>query len=151
MSCLKVFVALIACAPFIVTASGKSCERFAQPSKDPMATASRKVQTGVWGGDHIIIDVTDGGAKIMYDCAEGVIEQPIETDDNGRFDVRGAHIRNHGGPVRSDEKPDRHRARYAGRVNGKTMTLTVTLADTNETIGTFSLTYGERPELKRCL
>jgi hypothetical protein len=151
MSCLKAVGALIACSPLVVTVWGRSCERSAQPARDSIMAATRKVQTGVWGGDHIIIDVTDTGAKIMYDCADGVIEQPIETDDNGRFEVQGAHIRNHGGPVRSDEKPDRHRARYAGRVNGNTMTLTVTLADTNEPVGTFSLTYGERPELKRCL
>jgi len=30
------------------------------------------------------------------------------------------------------------------------MTLVVTLTDTKETVGTFSLTFGERPELHRC-
>ena len=97
-----------------------------------------------------MMEVTDAGAAMTYDCAHGTIEQRIEFDSEGRFEVQGTHTRERGGPVRSDEAPDRHPARYTGRVAGKIMTLVVTLTDTKETVGTFSLRFGERPELHRC-
>lgn len=110
-----------------------------------------KVQNGVWGGPHILMNVTESGALITYDCAHGTIDQRIVSDHDGRFELQGTHVREVGGPVRSDHQPDSHPARYAGRVEGKTMTLTVTLTDTKESAGTFSLTYGEQPELTRCM
>lgn len=79
-----------------------------------------------------------------------MIEQRIELDSDGRFEVEGVHTRERRGPARSGDTPDRHPARYTGRVNGKTMILVVTLTDTNETVGTFSLTFGEPPELHKC-
>ncbi len=109
-----------------------------------------KMQTGTWGGQHIRLEVTEDGAKIEYDCAHGTVDGRIEADRNNRFDVRGTHVIEAGGPVSSDAKPNIHPARYTGRIEGKTMTLTVTLTDTNETIGTFSLTHGEQPELTKC-
>lgn len=115
------------------------------------AEPTGKVTKGIWGGNHIIMEVTDLGANIAYDCADGTIDQPMKRDNAGHFDVRGTHTRRRGGPARSDEKPDRHQARYMGRVEGNSMTLTVILTGTKETVGTFSLTFGERPELTRCL
>jgi len=94
--------------------------------------------------------ITESGAKITYDCAHGSIDQQITIDSEGRFDVRGIHVREVDGPVRSDQNPDSHPARYTGRVNGKDMTLTVTLTDTRESVGTYSLKQGEKPELARC-
>lgn len=115
------------------------------------ATETNKVAKGVWGGNHIIMEVTDLGAKIEYDCAYGTIDETIELDDHGYFEVAGKHTRRRAGPARSDQKPDRHDARYTGRVEGNRMTVTVTLTASRETVGTFSLKFGERPELTRCL
>ena len=42
-------------------------------------------------------------------------------------------------------------ARYTGRVDGKTLTLTVTLADTGRVVGTFTLTRGSSGRLFKCL
>jgi hypothetical protein len=114
-----------------------------------MPTA-RVAREGVWGGANVMMEITDAGAAITYDCAHGTVEQRIELDSQGRFEVQGTHTRERGGPARSGETPDRHPARYTGRVDGKIMTLVVTLTDTKETVGTFSLTFGERPELHRC-
>lgn len=109
------------------------------------------MQNGVWGGPHILMEVSQGGAKITYDCAHGTIDHEIVPDRDGRFDLQGTHVSEVGGPVRSDHEPVSHAARYTGRYDGKTMTLTVTLNDTKETVGTFSLTHGEQPELARCV
>src|SRR5437764_14800124 len=62
---------------------------------------------GVWGGAGVRIDVSESGAAVEYDCASGTIDQPIVADAHGRFSVRGTHVREHGGPVRVDETPDR--------------------------------------------
>ncbi|HEV8599108.1 MAG TPA: hypothetical protein VGQ69_07080 [Gemmatimonadales bacterium] len=42
-------------------------------------------------------------------------------------------------------------ARYDGRVRGDTMTLTVTLTDPNEVLGTCTLVYGRSPYVFKCL
>jgi len=120
------------------------------PSDRTPAPDSQRIRTGTWGGQHVRLEVTEDGARLEFDCAHGTIEQRIELDSNGRFEVQGTHTRERGGPARSGETPDRHPARYTGRVEGKVMTLVVTLTDTKETVGTFSLTFGERPELHRC-
>lgn len=110
-----------------------------------------KVPEGVWGGPHIIMKVNADSAAITCDCAVGTIDEPIKIDKDGRFSVRGTFTRQRGGSVRSDETPDRSPARYDGRVDGKSMTLVVTLPNTNETEGTYYLKFGEQPELTRCM
>jgi hypothetical protein len=45
----------------------------------------------------------------------------------------------------------RRPARYAGRVVGQTMTLSLTLSETGELIGPFRLRKGAPPQLLRCL
>ena len=49
----------------------------------------RNGQNGVWRSQHIIIEVTESGASITYDCADGIIDHPMKLDNNGRFEVRG--------------------------------------------------------------
>lgn len=110
-----------------------------------------KVTEGVWGGSHIIMEVHSDSAVITCDCAVGTIDEPIKIDKDGRFAVRGTFTRQRRGSVSSDETPDRHPAHYAGRVDGNSMTLVVTLPNSNETEGTYHLKHGEHPELTRCM
>lgn len=132
----------------------KSCQdkqsRTRRGSSSPKMEIT-KVREGVWGGPHIIMEVTADGAVITCDCAVGTIDEPIKIDKDGRFAVRGTFTRQRGGSVRSDETPDRSPAHYAGRVAGKSMTLVVTLPNTKETVDTFYLKFGEQPELTRCM
>jgi hypothetical protein len=111
---------------------------------------SEKLESGVWGGQHVGVEVTAAGATVEYDCAHGTIDQPIELDSKGDFDIRGTHAREHGGPTREGEQENRQPARYIGHVEGKTMTLIVKLVDTNETIGTFTLAHEKTPILRKC-
>jgi hypothetical protein len=113
-------------------------------------TMSKKMESGVWGGQHIGVEVTAAGATVEHDCAHGTIDQPIELDSKGDFDIRGTHVREHGGPTREGERETRQPARYIGHVDGKTMTLIVKLVDTDETIGTFTLAYEKTPILRKC-
>ena len=102
---------------------------------------------GVWGGDVIVMEVNDKGATIEYECARGTIDQHIVLDKERKFSVTGTHTRERGGPRAGDSHP----ARYSGHSDGKSLTLTVRLSDTNETVGTFTLERGKRPNPAKCL
>ena len=107
--------------------------------------------TGKWGGEHIGMVVSDSSATLEYDCAHGTIDEPIIPDDEGRFEVIGVHVFEHGGPIRIDEIPDEHPALYKGHIVGNEMTLILVLTDTDTEIGTFSLTRGVEPLIYKCL
>ena len=102
-----------------------------------------------WGGSHIGLVITVTGGTVEYDCAEGEILEPIRIT-NGRFNVLGLHYMGMGGPIGVDKVNPRP-ARYEGTVKGDQMTMTVTLTDTKEQVGTFNLVRGENPHVVKCL
>ena len=75
----------------------------------------------------------------------------VVPDADGNFQSRGAHVFEHGGPVSQNEVPDEHAAMYHGWTDGREMRLTVLLLDTEEPIGTFSLTLDRTARLVKCL
>lgn len=105
---------------------------------------------GQWGGEHISMEVTGDGAKIEYDCAHGRITEKIVPDHQGKFEAKGFHTRERGGPVRLGEDNEQP-AVYHGSIKEETMTLTVELTANNETIGTFTLTHGKAGRIRKCL
>jgi hypothetical protein len=107
-----------------------------------------RIATGVWGGEHIRIEVGAKSAAIEYDCASGVIDGPLVVDSNGQFKLRGTHKMERGGPVRQDEEPKQHPATYTGSIKGDTMTLTLKFADFDAE--TFTLEKGKPGELFKC-
>jgi hypothetical protein len=107
--------------------------------------------TGKWGGEHVGILVSDSSANLEYDCAHGTIDEPIIPDDDGKFEVIGVHVFEHGGPIRINVAPDEHPALYKGHILGNKMTLIVVLTDTKTEIDTFSLTRGVDPLIYKCL
>ena len=109
------------------------------------------IAPGPWGGSHVSMDVTSAGARLEYDCAEGVIEEPLRPDGEGRFTASGVHTPGHGGPIRIGEVLPAFRARYDGRVDGEQMSLLVTLSETGAMLGTFQLRRGSPGLLTRCL
>ena len=102
----------------------------------------------MWGGQHINIKVRANSATIEYDCASGVIDGPLLVDNSGRFNLRGSHRMERGGPVRADDEPRKIPATYTGSIKGNTMTLTLKLADSDEE--TFTLERGKHGELFKC-
>jgi len=117
----------------------------------PTGPTQGRVEIGPWGGEHARIDITPRGGTTEYDCAHGTIDQALIADRDGRFAASGTHSFEHGGPIRDDEVPNRHPARYDGRVTGDTLELTVTVTDTQQIIGPFTLTRGAASRLVRCL
>ena len=120
-------------------------------SCDAPAAPDTPVPTGSWGGVGIRLDVTAQGATVEYDCAHGTIDQPLVADREGRFSAAGTHVREHGGPIRVDEPPDRHPAGYDGTLARTSIHLTVTLLDTQQVIGPFDATRGTAARVVKCL
>lgn len=111
----------------------------------------RALGNGVWGGQGIALEINDSGAEINYDCAHGTITGKVIPDREGKFAAKGFHVREHGGPVREEEKADGQPVTYQGSIEGETMTLTVILSETKETIGTYTLTRGKSGRIRKCL
>lgn len=135
--------------------------RRARRATRPAASQPATLKAGTWGGRHIALRAgEDGGAQIEYDCGRGTVEGRLTLDRAGRFEWRGLDIQERGGPVREGiveqgedgrpPSPQGQPAIYKGRLVGRTLTLTVTLADTGEKLGTYSLALGREPEITRC-
>jgi hypothetical protein len=77
-----------------------------------------------------------------------MIDGPLVVDTEGRFNLRGTHTMQHGGPIRADENPKGQPATYSGSINGNTMTLTLKIADGEDE--TFTLKKGKPGELFKC-
>jgi hypothetical protein len=108
----------------------------------------QRIATGSWGGQHISMNVSAKSATIEYDCATGVIEGPLVVDADGRFNLRGTHRPERGGPIRADKQPSGYPATYTGTIKGNTMTLTLKVGDSDEE--TFTLEKGKPGELVKC-
>ena len=103
---------------------------------------------GEWGGDHVSLAVSDQASHAELDCAHGDFSGPLQAD---RFAVNGTFVREHGGPIQVGAVPDSHPAIFSGTVSGSSMTLTIRLTDTNESVGTFALTRGSPGRVVKCL
>src|SRR5262249_37594556 len=103
---------------------------------------------GEWGGDHALLTVSDQTSHVELDCAHGDFSSALHSD---RFAVAGTFVREHGGPIRVDEKADSHPAMFSGTVSGSSMTLTIHLTDTNESIGSFTLSRGSPGRVVKCV
>src|SRR5260370_37892287 len=81
---------------------------------DTCAAANHKaVKKGAWGGDHIAIEVSEKGAEVDVDCAQGQGTQPLKLDKDRRFKVSGTFTAEHAGPRRPDEAPESAPGRYS--------------------------------------
>lgn len=108
----------------------------------------QRISTGMWGGQHISLNVGSKSATIEYDCATGVIDGPLVVDAEGRFNLRGTHRPERGGPIRADDNRPGEPATYKGTIKGNTMTLILKVGDSEEE--TFTLEKGKPGELVKC-
>ena len=118
--------------------------------KSSEASKGERLAPGVWGGDHVRMEVSEAGATVEFDCAHGATELPLVLDSEGKFHLKATYTVEHGGPMRDDRPLPVRPARYAGRVSAKTLTLTVTLTDTDEDAGTYTLTRGSAGRVMKC-
>src|SRR5947209_17714034 len=93
----------------------------------PLGAGSTRVSTGRWGGRHVALTVTEAGASVEFDCASGEIGEPLTIDGSSALIVDGVFIRERPGSQRAGDEPEKQPARYAGRIDGDTLTFEVTL------------------------
>lgn len=115
---------------------------------DPVRPATRL--EGNWGAEHIDLVAAAEGAVVEYDCAHGTIDGSPTVDPDGSFDLPGTLVPE-GGPVDGDAPPEVISVRYAGRLEGDRLELTVTRADSGDVIGSFVLARGVRGRIRKCL
>jgi hypothetical protein len=113
-------------------------------------TPARPIDAGRWGGEHAALDVTGPGAAIQLDCAHGSISAPLVLDEEGGFDLAGTFAKEHGGPIRKDDREHPLPARYRGRVQGGKMTLTIDVAGEGAPVGPLTLERGSEGHVVRC-
>jgi ketosteroid isomerase-like protein len=104
---------------------------------------------GSWGGDGAGMEIAADGARLEFDCAHGTIDGPMRTDDTGSFDANGTYVREGPGPTRRDARAGAP-ARYRGKVEGDSLSLTVELPGADMSPGTFTLTRGRLPRVRTC-
>jgi hypothetical protein len=111
---------------------------------------SQDLQVGTWGGDHISMEVTARGATFEFDCAHGSLDQKIVLDSEGKFSMRGKFVLERGGPLVQGDEQKAEEAIYSGSVKGEALNLTITFAASNETIGTYTLSFGKVGRIRKC-
>jgi hypothetical protein len=109
----------------------------------------RALATGLWGGEHISLEVSGKGATIEYDCAHATIDRAIVLDGKGHFNVSGRQFPEHGGPVREEDEAG-YPATFSGEVKGNSLTLKVKNSSTREDLGTFTLQRGAQARIFKC-
>lgn len=118
--------------------------------RTPIGPPIQLLRIGGWGSpqvsglDNRLLTVTRTGATLRSECTNGVIEEAILLDATGHFDALGTY-QIQAGPV-GPPRP----ARYIGFAIGETLTLTVILAEDNQTFGPFTLTLGHVPQIGYC-
>ena len=105
-----------------------------------------QVVMGTWGGDNAGLIASDSSAHVHIGCTVGDTKQPIVTGPDGRFDEAGLYNVTAYPVYRGPDHP----ARFTGRVDGRIMTLTVSLTDTAVTLGPVKLIYGAQPRMGPC-
>jgi len=104
----------------------------------------------VWGGPHVSMVISEKNATLEFDCAEGVVLNPIKPDANGNFRVDGTYTPQRGGPVKKDSPPADLPATYKGTIHGNTMQLQIVLASQDQQPPALTLTKGQAGHVGKC-
>ena len=144
------FVAVV----LITACVGLSCAgqmKVSHPAQSGPAAPTKAVPNGVWGGEHIRMEVNDSGAEIEFDCARGSISQRLELDDKGRFKVQGIYMAETPAPVAVDGglTASGVKATYTGTLSGSSLRLEVFI-EGQDMPRTFDLVQGDQGHLAKC-
>lgn len=121
-------------------------------ANDAMCGGIGTLEPGRWGGAGVQLLVLDNGVKAEFNCAFGVIDEPITVNSNGRFSQTGKYLREPGGPGQlGDKEPEGIPAVFSGEVFESQMTLLIELPGDGRSIGPFTLKLSQKAELEKCL
>ena len=138
----------------ITACVGLSCAgqmKASRPAQSVPAAPAKAVPNGVWGGEHIRMEVNDSGADIEFDCARGNVSQRLELDDKDRFKVQGIYMAETPAPAAVDGglAASGVKATYTGTLTGSSLRLEV-LIEGQDTLQIFELVQGDQGRLARC-
>lgn len=142
--------------PIVVVVGDQGCGKHSnsksenQMNQQNSAQAGGSVSEGVWGGEHIRLEVSGKSATLEFDCAHGKILEPLTLDHAGRFEAKGTFTQEHGGPVRDTETDASRPVKYSGSIKDKKMTLSITLSNSSESLGTYTLVQGSEGKIVKC-
>ncbi len=126
----------------------------AQPTAPPPTVTPAGLPAGIWGGRGIALTISqDADARVELDCARGTISPPLTLGPEGGFAWKGTLEREGPGPIRQGKSPSERPVRFRGEVRGETMTLSIDYAGTDSdsgTLGSFTLTRGGPPRIRKC-
>jgi len=145
----KFAVATLVVVGAIVLIGCSGDQAMTSPTSPGGGGQSATIQTGLWGGSGIMLNVSDTEARIEFACAHATLGAPIPIDSIGSFDATGLYFPEGPGPVH-DGDVDGHPATFLGRVTGDHMKLSVTLNEGNEFVGSFDLVRGETVRVIKC-
>jgi hypothetical protein len=112
--------------------------------------AERAIKPGNWGSAGVGVSVEKKRATFEFDCAEGEIRKPLTVDRRGNFHADGTYTQLSHGPIRMNNLPRAQPAKYDGKVSGKTMTFRITLTETDEVVGEFTVERDKVPRIRKC-
>lgn len=107
------------------------------------------VKAGQWGGQHISITVAAASTEIEFDCGRATVPGTIDTDRDGGFATNGTFLQDRPGPT-TPNGPAQRPMRLSGTVKGDDMQVSIVLTDSNEDVGSFTLTFGGTVRLVKC-
>jgi hypothetical protein len=111
-------------------------------------TSSRPIQ-GQWGGLDASLVLSEEIGTLAYPCGAGTIDSGWTLSRQGHLQGAGLHFFG-GGPVPATGHPP-HPAQYSGHLQGNTLTLTVRLLDSPDTLGPFVMRRGGPIVSELCL
>lgn len=111
-------------------------------------SSARTISSGVWGGEHIRMDINKDGAEIEFDCASGTITRPIALDAKRQFRVEGTFRRQIPAPAQANDTASTN-AIYLGTLHGDTMRLQVSVSGVDG-VQSFTLVKGNEGHLTKC-
>ena len=108
------------------------------------------VALGTWGGDNSGMIVSDTAMHLHIGCTFGDVSGRIPITASGNFDITGNYMLR-AFPVQVGPTVP---ARFVGHLDGKDLTVTVTVNDTVEhqtvVLGPTKLRYGTEPQMGPC-
>ena len=130
----------------LVAAGAAACRAAASE----FVAAPADLPLGTWGGDSAGFIVSDTAAHLHIACTFGDLSGRVPLDASGRFDVGGSYVLRAYPIAVGPSLP----ARFAGRLEGGALTVTVTVDDTVQhqrvVRGPVVVRLGDAPRLGPC-
>lgn len=136
--------------PLLVLAAAIAAASACASSGTALPPSDGRVAVGTWGGDTAGMIVQDTALHLHVGCTFGDVSGRPVLDQNGHFDATGTYML-HAYPVAVGPAVP---ARFAGTLDGATMTVTVTVDDTvghrTVVLGPVTVTYLVEPRMRNC-